>query len=130
MNAEAQTWLRYARENHEVAKLALERGLFNACVQNTHQAVEKSLKAALLVIGRPVKRTHSILGLHTELAGNGIETGLTVENCDLLDSLYLPSKYPLGAALPDFEPDLELAAECLGIAGKVMAMVGEKMGAA
>jgi len=27
----------------------------------------------------------------------------------LLDSVYLPSKYPLGSVLPHFDPDAEIA---------------------
>ena len=38
------------------------------------------------------------------------------EECDLLDSVYLPSKYPLGGALPDFDPDQTVCRQCLCIA--------------
>lgn len=41
---------------------------------------------------------------------------LTDEECDLLDAIYLPSKYPIGGVLPDFEPDFDLCKDCLKIA--------------
>jgi len=44
---------------------------------------------------------------------------LTAEDCDLLDSIYLPSKYPLGSVLPDFEPDITLCRQCIALAEKV-----------
>ena len=34
-------------------------------------------------------------------------------------SIYLPSKYPLGAVLPDFEPDMEICEQCMAIAERV-----------
>ena len=38
---------------------------------------------------------------------------LREEDCDLLDSIYLPSKYPLSGVLPDFEPDATLCRQCV-----------------
>jgi len=49
----------------------------------------------------------------------GINIDISVEECDLLDSIYLPSKYPLGGVLPDFEPDLNVCEQCMAIAEKV-----------
>ncbi|MCF6268736.1 MAG: hypothetical protein L3J41_03405 [Melioribacteraceae bacterium] len=36
-----------------------------------------------------------------------------------MDSIYLPSKYPVGSALPDYYPDYETTKNCLAIAQKV-----------
>jgi hypothetical protein len=41
---------------------------------------------------------------------------LAEEECELLDSIYLPSKYPLGSVLPDFEPDKQTCERCIAIA--------------
>ena len=60
MNAEARLWLRYAAENERSAEVLLEQALFNPCLQNVQQAMEKYLKALLVEKGRPLKRTHSI----------------------------------------------------------------------
>jgi len=37
------------------------------------------------------------------------------------DTNYLPSKYPLGSALPDFSPDVDLCRQCLELAEGVAA---------
>ena len=42
------------------------------------------------------------------------------DECDLLDSVYLPSKYPLGSVLPRFDPDEEAARQCLAIAERTV----------
>jgi hypothetical protein len=41
------------------------------------------------------------------------------DECDLLDSIYLPSKYPLGSALPNFVPGTELCERCVSIVRRV-----------
>jgi len=41
------------------------------------------------------------------------------EKCELLDSIYLPSKYPLASILPDFEPDEQTCENCIAIAERV-----------
>ncbi len=48
MNGETQLWSRYAEENLRSAEILLESGLFNPCLQNAQQAVEKFLKALLI----------------------------------------------------------------------------------
>jgi len=48
MSDDSRTWFVYADENLAVARLALDGGYYNACLQNAQQAVEKYLKAVLL----------------------------------------------------------------------------------
>ncbi len=119
MNAEAGAWVDYADENLAVAGMAMEGGLYNACLQNVQQAVEKYLKAFLLHRKADFPKTHSIEMLNRKLARLGITTDLSEEDCDFLDSIYLPSKYPLGNVLPDFTPDAAICAACIKIAEKV-----------
>ena len=66
MSAEARRWLAYAQENGRAASVCLESDLFNACLQNAQQAVEKALKALHLARGLPLKKTHSIGELRQE----------------------------------------------------------------
>jgi len=47
MKDETKKWLDYADENLRSAKLLLDNKLFNPCLQNVQQAVEKMLKAIL-----------------------------------------------------------------------------------
>ena len=48
MRDESSVWYNYAEENLQSARLLLENVLFNPCLQNVQQAVEKILKAALV----------------------------------------------------------------------------------
>jgi hypothetical protein len=41
------------------------------------------------------------------------------DEIDLIDSIYLSSKYPIGSALPDFYPDTNICTKCLEIAYRV-----------
>jgi HEPN domain-containing protein len=121
MSAEARLWLAYARENRQVAALCLDSGLFNPSLQNAQQAVEKALKAMGLAHGMPLMKIHSIRELRRGLLDGGLGPGLTEDEADLLDTVYLPSKYPLGSVLPAFEPDAQTAKHCLAIADRVLA---------
>lgn len=57
MKDETRTWLGYAEENLQSARLLLENHLWNPCLQNAQQAVEKYLKALLNEYAIPLKRT-------------------------------------------------------------------------
>ncbi len=119
MKDETKKWLEYADENLRSARLLLDSELFNPCLQNVQQAVEKMLKALLVESAKKIKKTHSINELVSILAENGLNVDITEDDCDLLDSIYLPSKYPLGSILPDFEPDLQTCRKCVALAERV-----------
>ena len=127
MKDEAKVWLEYANENLVSAQILLDHGLFNPCLQNVQQSVEKMLKALLIETAIKVIRTHSIGELMATLAHTGTEVPVTDEEADLLDSIYLPSKYPLGSALPDFEPDRAVCDRCVGIALRLSQWVAESI---
>lgn len=115
MNDDVQVWLQYAADNLQAARLLLENGLFNPCLQNAQQAAEKTLKACLLHLGQDVERTHGIgiLARKTKLL---CTLDISHEQCDLLDSIYIPSKYPVYSVLPDFVPDADICRTCIAIA--------------
>jgi HEPN domain-containing protein len=119
MKDETKSWLEYADENLSSAKVLLDSKLFNPCLQNAQQAVEKLLKAVLVEHAIKFKRTHSTNELTTLLAENDLAVDLAEDERDLLDSIYLPSKYPLGGVLPDFEPDEQTCRNCVEIAERV-----------
>ncbi|OQY60375.1 MAG: hypothetical protein B6245_01660 [Desulfobacteraceae bacterium 4572_88] len=60
MKDETQIWLKYSDENIQSASILLENNLFNPCLQNIQQAVEKSLKAVIIELSLEFRRTHSI----------------------------------------------------------------------
>ena len=125
MKSETKAWLAYANENLASARILLEQNLLNACLQNTQQSVEKYLKAILVEKGHFLRKTHSINELIFLLAELNLSVDLEEEDSDLLDTIYLPTKYPLGGALPEFEPDVSLCRRCLNISEKVAKKVQE-----
>ena len=130
MRDEAKVWLEYANENLASAQILLDHGLFNPCLQNAQQSVEKMLKVLLIETGIKVVRTHSIGELVATLAHAKMKVPVTDEEVDLLDSIYLPSKYPLGSALADFEPDRVICDRCIGIALKLRRWIEESIACA
>ncbi|MCG3198974.1 MAG: hypothetical protein GHCLOJNM_03481 [bacterium] len=119
MKDEVRVWLTYAEENLHSAEILLESGLLNPSLQNSQQSIEKNLKALLLAFDLPLKRIHGIEDLCRILEKKGVQIDLTVEERELLDSVYLPSKYPTFSVLPDFIPDTEICMACLNLARKV-----------
>ena len=51
MKEQTKMWLEYADENLRSAKVLLESDLFNPCLQNVQQAIEKMLEAVLAESG-------------------------------------------------------------------------------
>ena len=125
MKDETKVWLRYAVENLDSAKVLLKSSLYNPCLQNVQQSVEKSLKALLIEYGSLLKKTHDILDLKNQLKILKIEVELSDDHCDFLNSIYLPSKYPLGSVIPDFNPDHDVCAEGISIAEKAIRSVDD-----
>lgn len=119
MSDDFKVWFIYADENLAVARLALEGGYYNACLQNVQQAIEKYLKTALLLRKAAFLKTHSIEMLNRQVQSADIETSLSEDECELLDTIYVPSKYPMGSVLPDFVPDEEIGTRCVEIAERV-----------
>lgn len=130
MKGEAKIWLEYANENLASAQILLEHRLFDPCLQNAQQSVEKMLKALLTEVGIKVRRRHGIGELVAALANTRMTIPVTDEEADLLDSIYLPSKYPLGSALPDFEPDRGICDRCIGIALQLRRWIAESVACA
>lgn len=119
MKDETGNWFDFGDENLKAAKVLLDSCLFNPCLQNSQQAVEKMLKAVFVEFSLKLKKTHSINELATILGENDLAIDLAEDERDLLDSIYLPSKYPLGNVLPDFEPDDKTCKDCIAIAQRV-----------
>ncbi len=119
MKNETKIWLDYADDNLLSAQILMESHLYNPSLQNAQQAIEKLLKALIIECGLGLQRTHSIAVLTETLQNNRIELTLSEDDIDLIDSIYLTSKYPFGSALPDFHPDLQLCKKCLEIAKNV-----------
>ena len=72
------------------------------------------------------EKTHSIGELRSDLLRAQVNPGLSEDDADLLDTIYLPSKYPLGSVLPHFEPDAEMARRCVAVADQVLAVAAKR----
>ncbi len=127
MKDESHIWLDYATENFESARILLDSGLFNSCLQNIQQCVEKLLKAIMVEYSIKLIKTHSISKLKQILEDNGIVINISDDECDILDTIYLPSKYPIGSVIPDYNPNADICNECMAIAIKVENSVKKKM---
>jgi len=94
-------------------------------LQNVQQSIEKAIKSLFIEKILPFKKTHNILELKTILENNGEVVDLTEDECDFLDSIYLPTKYPISSALPIFYPDKDLCKNSILLAEKVINNVKE-----
>lgn len=125
MQEETKNWLTYSEENLEAAKVLLESELYNPCLHNIQQSIEKALKSLFIEKVIPFKKTHNIMELKTILETNSISIELTEDECDFLDSIYLPTKYPLGSALPLFYPDKSICKNSISLTERVIKEVKE-----
>jgi HEPN domain-containing protein len=125
MKDETLVWINYSKENLDSSKILLESDLYNPCLQNVQQSVEKSLKAVIIERSFPFKKTHSILELKNIINDMVLNSILPDDDCDFLDSVYLPSKYPLMSVLPDYLPDTEICRKAIIIAESVYIYVNK-----
>ena len=119
MKDETNQWLKYADENLQSSKILCESHLYNPSLQNAQQSIEKNIKAYFVENGLKLQKTHNILSLNEILKQNDVYLNITDDEIDLIDTIYLSSKYPFGSVLPDFEPDKEICLNCIDIAFRV-----------
>ena len=125
MKDDTLAWLTYADENSDISKLSLKHGHLNSSLQNCQQAVEKYLKAIIVEKDLGFKRTYSIRELVMMLSSGGITINLSDDEIDLMDTIYVPSKYPVYSALPDAMPDQKICEDSLKIVEKTRIITSE-----
>jgi len=91
MQEETKRWLTYSEENLKAAKVLIESELYNPCLHNVQQSIEKALKSLFIENDIHFKKTHNIMELKTLLKKNGLSIELSEDECDFLDSIYLPT---------------------------------------
>ena len=117
MKKETKEWLEYADENLQSAKILLDNHLYNPSLQNVQQTIKKYLKAVCIEYNLGLLKTHSIFKLKSLIEQElNISLNISDEEIDLIDSIYLSSKYPVGSVLPDFMPDENICKKSLNIA--------------
>ncbi len=107
---ETRLWLRFAREDLEIAELILEQGSVpRAACFNAQQAAEKALKALLIARDTEFPKTHELFGL-SRLLPEDFDTGILDEELVNLSKWTVEPRYP--GDLPEAsEEDAEAAVE-------------------
>jgi HEPN domain-containing protein len=120
MTAGAERWLAFAREDLQMAELAMASGIYNQVGFHAQQCVEKVLKALLAAQGLAVPRTHAITDLLERLSEEYLPD--TRSELHYLDDFYIPARYPdaLPGTLPEGLPGNTEAGRALELARQVM----------
>ncbi len=99
MKEETRQWFDYAGQDAQSARILLQSHLYNPCLYHSQQAIEKCLKAIIVERDLAFQRTHSIRGLVNIVTQSNITVEIEEDDIDLIDSIYMPARYPLGSAL-------------------------------
>lgn len=123
MNADAERWLHFAREDLEIAELAMSASIYNQVCFHAQQCAEKAIKGLLILQGTVPPRTHQLSDLLELLDTDPF--GRPHLEIQFLDRFYIPTRYP--DALPDLVAEglsnEEDAAEALAVARHVLETV-------
>ncbi len=116
-------WLHKAESDLQMADFAMTADLPDQACFHAQQAAEKALKSLLVADGRFVPRTHNLPLLLDTLHGTEWDTPEFVHRAAEV------TLYAVGARYPDFdEPGTRQAADAVGFAQEVMAIVRRKLG--
>ena len=99
---EAERWLAQAEHDMASAQWDMKGGFHESACFKMQQSTEKSLKAALLCLGKEGVTGHSTYALSKELIKIDKSFDKTQQPCRELDKLYVPTRYP--DALPSGIP--------------------------
>ena len=130
MTKAAKAWLEFAHRDLEAAKLLVgNEYVSNAVVFHSQQCVEKCLKAMLEESGVPVPHIHSVIRLSALLEEEAnISIALNADELDLVDAVYIDTRYPAGVGLlASGFPSEEDARTLLHIAEKLYAKTSKRL---
>jgi len=118
----AKEWLKASQDDIKVISNIIDLGdLTHIVAFHSQQSVEKSLKALLEYQNKPVPKIHKITKLITSIDGFIV---YDKELINLLDSLYIESRYPGDMGLlPYGKPTLEDAKEFYEFANDIFEKV-------
>jgi HEPN domain-containing protein len=107
---ETRRWIRFAREDLEVAGLLIEqRSVPRAACFHAQQVAEKALKALLIARDTEYPRTHELFGL-SRLLPEALDPGISDEELVGLSKWAVEPRYP-GDMLEATREDAEAAVE-------------------
>jgi HEPN domain-containing protein len=130
MKEQTRAWLEFAARDIEAArKLAESEYLANIVLFHSQQCVEKCLKALLEEHSQNVPKIHGVNRLHNLLAeSTGIALPVTADELDLIDDVYIDTRYPGSfGLLQSGLPSKEQAISLLEIAEKIHEAVCKKL---
>lgn len=129
MNEKAQRWLDYAKDDLAFAKSGLEDGYFAHVCYLSHQCMEKAFKGFLVAQEKQYPKSHDLVRLY-KLCGSLEWLGDIVDDLSFASLAYIPMRYPdaLPGTLPDREPSEKDAKLFLGLAEKILTLVGKRAG--
>ncbi|MBW2158160.1 MAG: HEPN domain-containing protein [Deltaproteobacteria bacterium] len=103
----SREWLKKAKDDLDVIKeIKNKKHLTNMVAFHAQQAIEKSLKAIIDEFDLGFVKIHQIERL-LEIVNKHVEANIDHEIVQILDSLYIESRYPVDIGLlPDYFPKL------------------------
>ncbi len=93
----AQDWLRQAERDLQQARISLENGMHEWACFAAQQAAEKAVKALHLQLGQEAWG-HSVAKLLEQLPDEVVAPSSVGEIARVLDTYYIPPRYPNGFA--------------------------------
>lgn len=126
---EGKRWLQQARIDLKWCRHLYDEGAYYLVCFLAQQVAEKALKAFLYAQGEELVVGHSVRQLALRAAGYDPGFGPSLDRWAILDSYYIPTRYPNG--LPDDIPahvyNRETAADALRLADEVVQAVGIRL---
>ncbi len=121
MSEASERWLEFARQDLQMAELALKEGIYNQVCFHSQQCVEKCLKGVLVAQGKIPPRTHSIVDLLGLLPPEFFAD--LREVLGELDIFFIPTRYPdaLPGSLPEGLPGEPEAKDAIAMGRALMA---------
>ncbi len=123
MRKEAMRWLRQAEADLKAARDSERDENYEWCCFQSQQSAEKALKAYMYNLGYTSLTTHSIKLLVKESAKKNGEFAQLDDAARILDSYYIPTRYPNGLdgnIAPVDYYDKKDAEQCLNLAALIL----------
>lgn len=130
MNEKVRLWMDYAKDDLAFAKSGMEDGYYSHVCYLSQQCMEKVLKGFLVAQDKQYPKSHDLVRLY-KLCGSPEWLGDIVNDLSFASLAYIPMRYPdaLPGTLPDREPTEKDAKLLLGLAEKILTLVGKRLAA-